>query len=53
MRIVKRSVYTFLIISLDLLSIINPVILKFMKKNAAINTITLRQFKVIVKILRV
>lgn len=52
-NLLKRSkrerAYTLLIIALDLLSIISPVILKFMKKKAKINTTTHKQFALVLK----
>ena len=48
-RMVNKSLYTFLMSSLDFFSMSSPVILKFMKKKHIKNESTLRQFKHIMK----
>ena len=48
-RMVNKSLYTFLMSSLDFCSMSSPVILKFMKKKDTKNVSTLKQFRHIMK----
>lgn len=53
MRRVSSKAYTFFIIYVDRLSIIRPVILKFMKKKAAMKTTTLNKLRLIANTFKV